>query len=125
MPEDLEEDNPLGVQVTNKINAKKGPPPKYEEESIIQTFLDLNTKLKAVASSFTFRFGKDDDKIDWHILSFEEQIVECPMESFHKSEDATTNQSANPLIKSEIPWDPDITKVDYNVILLEIFFDVA
>ena len=64
MPEDLEEDNPLGVQATNKINAKKGPSPKYEEESIIQNFLDLNTQLKTVASSFTFRFGKDDDKID-------------------------------------------------------------
>jgi hypothetical protein len=68
------------------------------------------------AREFDLKYGKeDDDVIKWTILSEEEQITECPMEG----EEEIKNKD---VLKEDIPWDADPSKVDYCKILLEKFF---
>jgi hypothetical protein len=84
----------------------------YVKESY-DYFSSLSLEMQAIARSFTFKYGKEDEnKIEWRILSEAEQITVCPMEG--KSDDEVFHE--------DIPWSSDPNEVDYNTVLFEKFF---
>ncbi len=84
----------------------------YVKESY-DYFSSLSTEMQAIARSFTFKYGKEDDnKIEWRILSETEQITVCPMEG----------KSDQEVFHEDISWNSDPKEVDYNAVLFEKFF---
>jgi hypothetical protein len=85
----------------------------YVKESY-DYFSSLSTEMQAIAKSFTFKYGKEEeDKIEWRILSESEQITVCPMEG---------REDDGEVFQETIPWNSDPMEVDYNAVLFEKFF---
>jgi hypothetical protein len=113
--------NDLDNMPSQPDNQPKEPKVNSGEQSY-NDFLALDPKLQATAKSFTYQFGKEDkDKIIWTILLPEEQITECPLDALHATEEEA-DDNKDPVLKDELPWDPNPSKVDYNKLLLENFF---
>jgi hypothetical protein len=82
-PQDWEEDD---VDPNESQHAKQSKEQSYND------FLALGRPLQATAKTFTYKFGKEDkDKIEWRILTPEQQIMECPMDALHSPPDNTDN----------------------------------
>jgi hypothetical protein len=87
----------------------------YVEESY-KYFTGLPPENQKEEKEFILKYGKEDcDVTNWQILSETEQIVECPMEANEALKDME-------VLKKDIPWDPDPSKVNYCSILLDHFF---
>ena len=84
-PEDLPP-----TQAAAKQAKKKGKK-DYVKESL-DSFTKLDRQAILDARSFKYRYGeKDDDVIEWQILSEEEQIISCPMEQTLAAKEAKQN----------------------------------
>ena len=92
----------------------KKPSRRNAAKESVQEFLALSPEEQKSAKSYTQKFGPgDEEAVQWTILADNEQIVI----------DAMGGESANKSpFKVDIPWDPDMNKVDYNEIFFKYFF---
>lgn len=105
------------IEECHNIEPVSGKPKaiNYVEESY-KYFTGLPTEIQKEEKEFILKYGKDDgDVIHWQILGEMEQITECPMEANEALKDIG-------VLKKDIPWDPDPSKVNYSSILLDHFF---
>mmetsp|Transcript_9413 Transcript_9413/g.20280 ORF Transcript_9413/g.20280 Transcript_9413/m.20280 type:complete len:903 (+) Transcript_9413:61-2769(+) len=84
------------------------------EKECVQEFLSLSLEEQKSAKSYAQKFGPGEgEAIQWTILADNEQIVT----------DAMGEEAANKSpFKVDIPWDPDVNKVDYNETFFKFFF---
>jgi hypothetical protein len=125
-PQDWEED--AADPDESQASSSKPPPKNNYADQSYNDFLALDRPLQATAKTFTCKFGKEDkEKIEWRILTPEEQITECPLDALHSSPDDMTNEEeatggGDSVMKEDLPWDPNPKNVDYNKLLFEKFF---
>ena len=92
-----------------EIKDKKKPKPADES---VKEFLEMDDEQIAEATTFNYKYGEEEKEfIKWTILKDTEDITEDPL-NIPKEVNYTT----------EIPWDPDVNKNDYNSIFFDHFF---
>lgn len=122
---------------------KKKSASKHIEDSI-DAFVDLDNTAKRTTKAFTYRYdGQVGDKIEWKILSDDEQVTQCPMEEQAKARkvvekhareaadmagDQLSDESISdrgdifPLpLKKDVPWNPNPEKWISTTYSLSIF----
>lgn len=128
------------------LKAKKGKRNFFKESE--DEFLAMDTEEKKSATSYIMRYGQgEEDFLAWTILKEDEQVSECEMDKFRANSPVPTSESdeegngeggsggkegrgsqipvnptVNDVLREEMKWDPDPTKVDYNATLFERFF---
>ena len=141
-PEDLPP-----TEAGKKADKKKGKK-DYVKESL-DSFTKLDRQAILDARSFKYRYGeKEEDVVNWQILSEEEQIIACPMEQALAAKEAehrgdpgakpggmssgragartegvhSPMEKYTPLRNEDTPWNSDPKKVDWSAVWSKYFW---